>query len=166
MSVFLPVTFLMYRALTKYTSNPWDSRIWKIGIQYTPVDSIATVVTWHSRSHWARAFKSAVKVGNTLTDCSVLPDGTQAEISRSPTSNPAAFRLIWDKLSNLGTFTAFDELQVGLPLVLTFLFIRSVVPQLYGIKFRPNDALIFASLLNGVSFQSHQCLNHSSLEPR
>src|SRR5215467_9100761 len=62
MSVLRPVTFLACRAFTSTTSIPFDSKIWQIGIQYTPVDSMATV----SMSQWfnqsASSCRSAVKV--------------------------------------------------------------------------------------------------------
>ena len=54
-SVLRPGTCFTWRALTRQTSNPRSSRIWKSGIQYTPVDSIATVLIPQAHSQSAIA---------------------------------------------------------------------------------------------------------------
>src|SRR5215471_877313 len=66
-SVRRPGTFWKYRALTGHTSNPWVSRIWNSGIQYTPVDSMATVSIPQDVSQSANRWKSSVNVGNDRT---------------------------------------------------------------------------------------------------
>jgi len=58
-SVRRPGTFFMCRASTNRGFNPRRSRISKTGIQYTPVDSIATVVIPQLTSQSASLSKSA-----------------------------------------------------------------------------------------------------------
>src|SRR5262249_51498318 len=99
MSVLRPVTFLACRAFTSTTSIPFDSKIWQTGIQYTPVDSMATVSMpqWFNQS--ASSCRSAVKVANFRTGSgSRLPTSTQ--ISLPPTSIPAAAERICGNLSS------------------------------------------------------------------
>src|SRR5205085_10444615 len=74
------------------------------GSQYTPVDSMATVITWHCRNQAAMACRSAVKVpqrrpwggktagapGPKACGDETAPGGTQTHRSVAPTSMPAA----------------------------------------------------------------------------
>jgi hypothetical protein len=69
-------TVLTWRALTSFTSNPRVSRIWKRGIQYTPVDSMATVSMPHCSSHSASRSRSAVKQSKRRTGCGSRSSGT------------------------------------------------------------------------------------------
>jgi hypothetical protein len=59
--------FLVCRAFTGYTSKPRSSKISYNGIQYTPVDCIATVSTPHACNQSAKRCKSAVKHSNRRT---------------------------------------------------------------------------------------------------
>ena len=62
-----PETFFTWRALTSKTVKPRDSSNSNRGIQYTPVDSIATVSTPQAWSQSAKALRSTVKLGNSRT---------------------------------------------------------------------------------------------------
>jgi hypothetical protein len=72
-SVRRPGTFFMWRAFTKQGRMPHCSRISNSGIQYTPVDSSATVVTPHCSSQSVKRSRSSVKVANTRTGFSSRP---------------------------------------------------------------------------------------------
>ena len=89
------------------------------GIQYTPVDSIATVSTRHRCSQSAKACRSSVNVGNDRTDSVSRSGGTATKISVAPISTPAAFGLITGKLrSNFRCFFPFPGLAIDhLPLL-------------------------------------------------
>src|SRR5579862_429147 len=67
--------------------------MFQTGFQYTPVDSIATCVTPHSRSQSVIARRSCVKVANRRFSCFFLPFGkahnTQAVMLLLCTSRPA-----------------------------------------------------------------------------
>src|SRR5436190_2637184 len=89
-SVRLPGTFFTCRALTRHTSKPRSSKIWNNGIQYTPVDSIATVLIPHAWSQSAKIYRSWVKVGNDRTFSVARSAGTATKISVAPISMPAA----------------------------------------------------------------------------
>src|SRR5688572_18312318 len=66
-SVLRPGTCFASRALTSSTSNPRASRISNTGIQYTPVDSIATVVMPTAWSHSVNWCRSPLKVRKVRT---------------------------------------------------------------------------------------------------
>lgn len=66
-SDFRPDTLCTCRAFTRYTVKPRDSNSSNNGIQYTPVDSIATVVTPQVTSQSANRRESSVKLGNSRT---------------------------------------------------------------------------------------------------
>ena len=70
---------------------PRCSSISNSGIQYTPVDSITTVVTPHRISQSVKRCRSSVNVAKTRTGFSSRSGGTATNISRAPTSIPAAF---------------------------------------------------------------------------
>jgi hypothetical protein len=82
---------LTWRALTSSTVKPRDSSNSNRGIQYTPVDSIATVSTPQRLNQSAMASRSSVKLGNSRTGCSSRSAGTAAKCEAQPTSMPAAF---------------------------------------------------------------------------
>ena len=71
-----PETFLTWRALTSSTVKPRDSSNSNKGIQYTPVDSIATVSTPQASSQSARVLRSVVKLANSRTGSSSRSGGT------------------------------------------------------------------------------------------
>src|SRR5216684_9331733 len=85
-----PETFWTCRALTRYTVKPRDSNSSNSGIQYTPVDSMATVSTAHAESHSAKASRSSVKALNSRTGWSSRSGGTATKWLAEPTSIPAA----------------------------------------------------------------------------
>src|SRR6516225_691507 len=66
-SVFLHGRFFVSRAFTRYTSNPASSRMSYTGVQYTPVDCMATVRMPHCFSHAAISFNSTVVHPNRRT---------------------------------------------------------------------------------------------------
>ena len=90
MSLLRPGTFFTWRAFTTYTAKPRASRISYTGIQYTPVDSMATVSTPQAVNQSAKACRSGVKVPNLRTGSAVRSGGTAAQISSLPMSRPAA----------------------------------------------------------------------------
>jgi len=75
-SVLRPGTFLAWRALTSRTSNPRASSTWYNAIQYTPVDSMATVSMPQAASQLASACRSAVKLSNRRTGFGSRSGGT------------------------------------------------------------------------------------------
>src|SRR5450759_4159346 len=85
-----PETFLTCRALTSSTVKPRDSSNSNKGIQYTPVDSMATVSTPQALSQSARALRSIVKLGNSRTGVSSRSGGTATKWEALPMSMPAA----------------------------------------------------------------------------
>ncbi len=85
-----PGTFFTWRAFTRHTSNPRSSKTWNSGIQYTPVDSIATVLIPHCSSQSANAYRSCVNVGKQRTFSAARSAGTATKISVAPISIPAA----------------------------------------------------------------------------
>ena len=85
-----PETFLTWRALTSSTVKPRDSSNSNKGIQYTPVDSIATVSTPQASSQSAKALRSTVKLGNSRTGSSSRSGGTATKWDALPMSMPAA----------------------------------------------------------------------------
>src|SRR5579863_107170 len=89
-SVRRPGTFFTWRALTRHTSKPRSSKTWNSGIQYTLVDSMATVFTPHCLSQSAKAYRSCVKLGNERTFSAARSHGTAKKISVAPISIPAA----------------------------------------------------------------------------
>jgi hypothetical protein len=103
-SVFRPGTCLTCCALTSSTSNPSLSKSSYSGIQYTPVDSIATVFTPTVRNHRTIAFRSRVKVSKVRTGSSSFPGPTATWISVAPISIPAASSRI---TGNCTAFTSF-----------------------------------------------------------
>src|SRR5271170_3131676 len=60
------------------------------GIQYTPVDSMATLVMPHLPSQSAMRSKSSVKVSKLRTGCASRSAGTATYTFVAPTSRPAA----------------------------------------------------------------------------
>ena len=106
-----PETFFTYRALTSSTVKPRASRISNNGIQYTPVDSIATVSTPLALSQSANCSRSAVKLGNSRTGSSSRSGGTATKCEALPMSIPAA--LGWTKVS---ACRAFPDLKFMLRL--------------------------------------------------
>jgi len=72
-----------------------------------PVDSIATVAMPHWISQWTSACKSLVKVPKHRTGSSSRSSGTEAQISSSPISMPAALGRICFKTSRLTAFRRF-----------------------------------------------------------
>src|SRR5882724_1032897 len=91
-SVLRPGRFLAWRALTKWTAKPRASRMWKRGIQYTPVLSMTTVSMWQAWSQSAKAWRSAVTLANRRTGSGERSGGTATSCSALPTSIPAAWR--------------------------------------------------------------------------
>src|SRR5512134_513793 len=92
MSVFRPGTFLMCWALTTHTWK-WPSSRLNTGCQYTPVDSIATCVTFSSANHWRSSVRSAVIVPNLRSVLCTVPSfesrmRTHATTTFLCTSNP------------------------------------------------------------------------------
>jgi hypothetical protein len=75
-SVFRPGMFLVSRALTSVTWIPRCDRISHSGIQYTPVDCIATVSIPHCSSQSANAVRSAVKHPKVRTGSAARLGGT------------------------------------------------------------------------------------------
>jgi hypothetical protein len=71
------------------------------GIQYTPVDSIATVRTLHDCSQSANWCKSRVNVSNDRTDSTSRSAGTATKISSAPISTPAASGCITGSIRQL-----------------------------------------------------------------
>ena len=69
-SLLRPLTCFVARGFTRCTSRPDRSSTSNTGIQYTPVDSIATTSTPHDRSHAAIASRSRVNVPKLRTGSS------------------------------------------------------------------------------------------------
>src|SRR5215831_4247383 len=91
--VLRPLTFFAYLGFTNRTSMPLSSRIWHAGIQYTPVDSMTTLLIPQSISHSAIRFKSAVNVSKRRTGSESFSSPTSTQISLAPISMPpASFR--------------------------------------------------------------------------
>src|ERR1700686_5866027 len=72
------------------TVKPRDSSNSNTGIQYTPVDSIATLSTHQSLIQSASPFRSAVKLENSRTGSSSRSGGTATKWDALPMSMPAA----------------------------------------------------------------------------
>jgi len=85
-----PDTFFTCRALTSSTVKPRASSSSNSAIQYTPVDSIATVSMPHSASQSARRSSSPVKLRNSRTGSSSRSGGTATKWLALPMSMPAA----------------------------------------------------------------------------
>ena len=75
-SLLRPLTCFVARASTSCTSKPARSRTSNTGIQYTPVDSSATMSTPHDNSHAAIASRSSVKLPNVRTGRSATDSAT------------------------------------------------------------------------------------------
>src|SRR6266566_402669 len=90
MSLLRPGRFLVCRALTRNTSRPCCGRISNTGIQYTPVDCIATLRTPRSTSQSAICSRSAVKQSKQRTGCSSRSGLMATQCSLPPMSMPAA----------------------------------------------------------------------------
>src|SRR6266540_2336270 len=99
-----PGTFLTCRALTRATAKPRASRIWKSGIQYTPVDSITTVVIRQAVNQSASRCKSQVNALNFWTGWASRSAGTPTQCSSAPTSMPAACGWRMGIFSGVGLF--------------------------------------------------------------
>ena len=78
-SLLRPGTYFICRASTSQTFSPRCSSTSYTGIQYTPVDSNATVSTPHASSQSAIAFKSSVIAPNSRTDSSTRCGGTATQ---------------------------------------------------------------------------------------
>ncbi|CAE6873442.1 hypothetical protein R69658_08266 [Paraburkholderia aspalathi] len=72
------------------TVKPRDSSNSNTGIQYTPVDSIATVSIPQALSQSAMALRSVVKLANSRTGSSSRSGGTATKWDALPMSMPAA----------------------------------------------------------------------------
>jgi len=73
-------------------------------IQYTPVDSIATVLMPQDLSQSASEYRSCVKVGNERTFSLARSAGTATKISVAPTSMPAASERMIGSAASLAHF--------------------------------------------------------------
>ena len=72
----------MRRGSTNITRKPRSSSTPNRGIQYTPVDSMTTVLDPHTRSNQsARRYRSAVKASNSCTGCSERSAGTATKMA-------------------------------------------------------------------------------------
>ena len=98
-----PETFFTWRALTSSTVKPRRSSSSNNAIQYTPVDSMATVSTAQASSQSARRSRSAVKLGNWRTGSSSRSGGTATKCEALPISIPAA--LGWVRVRACRVFT-------------------------------------------------------------
>ena len=94
-----PGTFLSLRGSTRMTSNPRSSNTPNSGIQYTPVDSIATVSTPQLVSQPASLYRSEVNALNSWTGRSSRSGGTATKWLSAPTSIPAAFGFMGESSS-------------------------------------------------------------------
>ncbi len=94
-SLLRPGTYFICRASTNQTFSPCCSSTSNTGIQYTPVDSTATVSTPRPTSHAASAFKSSVIAPTSRTDSQPAPSArcrdTATQWLDAPMSMPAAF---------------------------------------------------------------------------
>ena len=143
-----PGTFFMCRAFTKHGRMPRCSRISNSGIQYTPVDSSATVVTPHCSSQSVKRSRSSVKVANTRTGFSSRPAGTATNISRAPTSIPAAFGSNTGRSSKHIPLFRLRRLDFAFPagrLSPCFLFTRGSLSELQATAELRNSKVLFQS---------------------
>jgi hypothetical protein len=74
-SAFRPGIFFTWRALTRHTSKPRYTRIWKSGTQNTPANLIATVLIRLRCSQSASRCRSSVKVWKERTACGLRSTG-------------------------------------------------------------------------------------------